>query len=158
MASDNDSVKSGGTIAMEDDSFLDMVLVSDELNLSLYQFDEEKEFNEDKYNALRTFKDFSERTIIEFTGLSLLSFLQKWSTELKCWQIISNIENEQDTKQRKEKSYSFKFNGFDVKSTKRTNVLRATHKKLANFYAEIFSMSKSDQNLIALFGLSEPSI
>ena len=42
MASDNDSDNSGGTIAMEDDSFFDSVLGPDKLNLSLYQFDEKK--------------------------------------------------------------------------------------------------------------------
>ena len=42
MASDNDSDNSGGTIAMEDDSFFNSVLGPDELNLSLYQFDEKK--------------------------------------------------------------------------------------------------------------------
>ena len=148
MASDNDSDNSCGTIAMEDDSFFNSVLGPDKLNLSLYQFDEKKEFSEDKNNTLRTFKDFSKRTITEFTGLSLLSFLKKWSTKLKCYQIISDIENQQNTKARREKSFIFKFNGLDIKSTKRNNVLKATHKKLTNFYAEIFSMSKSDQNLI----------
>ena len=42
MASDNDSDNSGATIAIEDDSFFDSVLGPDELNLSLYQFDEKK--------------------------------------------------------------------------------------------------------------------
>lgn len=42
MASNNDSDNSGGSIAMEDDSFFDSVLVPDKLNLSLYQFDKKK--------------------------------------------------------------------------------------------------------------------
>ena len=148
MASDNDSDNSGGTIAMEDDSFFNSVLGPDELNLSLYQFDEKKEFNEDNHNTLRTFILFSKRTIVEFTGLSLLLFLKKWSTDLKCYQIISDIENQQNIKTTKEKPFIFQFNGLDVKSTKRISAIKATHKKLTNFYAEIFSMSKSDQNLI----------
>ncbi len=51
-------------------------------------------------------------------------------------------------KTTKEKPFIFQFNGLDVKSTKRISAIKATHKKLTNFYAEIFSMSKSDQNLI----------
>ena len=67
MLSNDKTVNSCATFAIEDDSFFDNVLGKDKQNLSSYQFDEKNEFNKEENNTLITFKDFSKRDIIEFT-------------------------------------------------------------------------------------------
>lgn len=88
---DNNTISSGGTIPLEDDSFFEFQS-EQELNLSLYNFDNDNKFEEDNVNTLTVFKDFSNRKITNFTGLKLLTFLNKWSSTLKCTNIISKIE------------------------------------------------------------------
>ena len=89
---DTTSVVSGETIPFEDDSFFEVGLNPNKLNLLLYKFDNQNEFEEDKEDTLNVFKDFSTRNNkFIFDGLSLLVFLNKWSLDLKCYKIISNI-------------------------------------------------------------------
>ena len=81
-----------------------------------------------------------------FDGLSLLTFLKKWSLDLKCYKIISNIEEYEKLKPGSMYSV-FQFNGLDVNNKKRDGNMKRINKKLANFYADIFQMNKADENL-----------
>ena len=143
----NNTISSGGTIPLEDDSFFEFQS-EQELNLSLYNFDNDNKFEEDNVNTLTVFKDFSNRKITNFTGLKLLTFLNKWSSTLKCTNIISTIEENEKPEGATSTHPMFQFNGFDVKSEKRTNDLKSLHNKLTLFYAAVFTMSKNDDNLI----------
>ena len=79
------SVVSGEIIPFEDDSFFDVVLNPNKLNLLLYKFNNQNEFEDDKEDTLNVFKDFSTRNNkFMFNGLSLLTFLNKSSLDLKC--------------------------------------------------------------------------
>ena len=145
---DNNTISSGGTIPLEDDSFFEFKS-EQELNLSLYNFDNDNEFEEDDVNTLTVFKDFSNREIPTFTGLSLLTFLNKWSSTLKCTNIISTIEENEKPEGSTSTYPMFQFNGFDIKNDKRKNDLRFIHNKLTLFYAAVFTMNKKDDNLMA---------
>ena len=144
---DSISVVSGETIPLNDESFFEVDLKDNELNLSLYEFDDQNEFEDDKEDTLNVFKDFSTRkNSFMFDGLSLLTFLKKWSLDSKCYKIISNIE-EQEKLQPGSMYSVFQFNGLDVNNTKRDGNMKRINKKLSHFYADIFQMNKSDDNL-----------
>ena len=144
---DSISVVSGETIPLNDDSFFEVGLNPNKLNLLLYKFDDQNEFEDDKEDTLNAFKDFSMRNNkFMFNGLSLLTFLKKWSLNLKCYKIISNIEEQE--KLKPSSMYSvFQLNGLDVNMKKRDDNMKRINKKLANFYADIFQMNKADENL-----------
>ena len=144
---DSISVVSGETIPLNDDSFFEVGLNPNKLNLSLYEFDDQNEFEEDKEDTLNVFKDFSMRNNkFMFEGLNLLTFLKKWSLDLKCYKIISNIEEQE--KRKPGSMYSvFQFNGLDVNNIKRESNMKRINKTLAKFYADIFQMNKADKNL-----------
>ena len=93
---DSISVVSGETIPLNDDSFFEVGLKANQLNLLLYEFDDQNEFEDDKEDTLNVFKDFSTRKNSFLSdGLSLLTFLKKWSLDSKCYKIISNIEEQE---------------------------------------------------------------
>ena len=81
-----------------------------------------------------------------FNGLSLLTFLKKWSLNLKCYKIISNIEEQEKVKRGSIYSV-FQLNGLDVNMKKRDGNMKRINKKLANFYADIFQMNRADEKL-----------
>jgi len=67
-----------------------------------------------------------------FDGLSLITFLKKWSLDLKCYKIISNIEEQEKLKPGSMYSV-FQFNGLDVNNTKRDGYMKRINKKLSHF-------------------------
>jgi len=78
---DDTSISSSGTIPLEDDSFFNFYPSNDNLNSSLYQFDNNNELGQDAKTLRDAFKNFEKKEIHEFSGLSLSPFLNKWSTD-----------------------------------------------------------------------------
>lgn len=161
VGSDDETIISkvtGASLNTEEDesSFLfnDPTLLEDLLqeeygmNMKLYKFNMDEEFDNGKRKNLKllnAFINFSRNQGAILTGFNVLQLLQNWAPELKCFKLLTEIEDLQSNQEKKKINFILK--GLHVACKQKTKPLRTIAGRIIKFYAKIFNMRENDKSI-----------